>query len=92
LHEGDALLLCTDGLWSQVPEQQLAKLLAASPESLETALPALIEEAAQTPGSDNVTAVALVWTQAAVALPAALHDATLRDLPPPFEEIPDHKE
>jgi serine/threonine protein phosphatase PrpC len=92
LHEGDALLLCTDGLWSQVPEQRLAGLLASSPDSLETALPALTEEAAQTPGSDNVTAIALAWTQAAVAMPAELHDATMRDLSPPFEQLPDPKE
>jgi len=92
LHEGDALLLCTDGLWSQVPEDRLAELFAASPDALEAGLPALIDAAAQTPGSDNVTAVALAWTQAAVAAPAALADATMRDLSPPFEELTETKD
>jgi serine/threonine protein phosphatase PrpC len=52
---GDALLLCTDGLYEAVPEGELAGLLAASPAS--RAARALVERALALGARDNVTVV-----------------------------------
>ena len=55
LKEGDALLLCTDGLTKHVPDDQIAKLLADG--SAESSANALLEAALAGGGSDNVTVV-----------------------------------
>jgi serine/threonine protein phosphatase PrpC len=55
------LLLCSDGLWSQTPEPQLAALFDGKPDSLESRLQQLVQQAAGATASDNVTAVALTW-------------------------------
>ena len=55
LMEGDALLLCTDGLTKHVPDDQIAKLLADG--SAEASANALLEAALAGGGSDNVTIV-----------------------------------
>ncbi len=61
LRAGDQLLLCSDGLWTSVPEHQLAYRLSASP--LEQAVPDMVSSAAVAGGKngDNVTALALTW-------------------------------
>lgn len=55
LHPGDTLLLCTDGLYNMLSEEQLKELLpkAAEAESVE----GLIEAANAAGGQDNITAV-----------------------------------
>lgn len=60
LEEGDIILLCTDGLWSQLGEAYIMEKLSEA-EDLQTALQALGEDAVRGgyPQSDNVTAVAL---------------------------------
>ena len=60
LEEGDIVLLCTDGLWSQLGEAYIMEKLSEA-EDLQTALQALGEDAVRGgyPQSDNVTAVAL---------------------------------
>jgi serine/threonine protein phosphatase PrpC len=62
LRAGDSLLLCSDGLWGQVPGNGLPWVFGADPTSLESRLSMLIGQAADQPGSDNVTAVALTWS------------------------------
>ena len=61
LRAGDQLLLCSDGLWTSVPEHQLAYRLSVS--ALEEAVPAMVSSAALAGGKngDNVTALALTW-------------------------------
>ncbi len=55
--KGDRILLCSDGLWSMLPDQQMALALqqSATPEE---ACDRLINEANQAGGKDNITAVA----------------------------------
>lgn len=61
LEIGDRLMLCSDGLWSQVPETRITELLAAK--VLPEAVPDLVEIALREGGSksDNVTVLALEW-------------------------------
>lgn len=65
LRPGDALLLCSDGLWGQLNADALVSLFDDRGESLEHRLPQLVEKAALMPQSDNVTAVALQWQRPA---------------------------
>ena len=64
LEPADVVLLCSDGLWSAVPESDLRAVGEA--ESLETTLDALAEAAqkATYPQSDNISVVALRWHDA----------------------------
>lgn len=57
---GDVVLLCSDGLWSQIEETDLCERLNR-PEDLQTALTTLSAAAAEagSPRSDNVTVAAL---------------------------------
>jgi serine/threonine protein phosphatase PrpC len=59
---GDLLLLCSDGLWNQLPEDRLLSLLA-DPERLDEVAAELARNAelAAAPASDNVTLVLLRW-------------------------------
>ena len=61
LEDGDVYLLCTDGWWGALSEQEYASTLeaAASPQAWLQAMHALIQSRAQ-PGQDNFSAVA-VW-------------------------------
>ncbi len=53
LHEGDDLVLCTDGLWGMVTEEEIAK--AASENSPADCCAALVKLARQRGGPDNIT-------------------------------------
>lgn len=61
LQVGDVLLLCSDGLWSSLPEGLLAKQLDGQP--LQQGVPGLVRSATIKGGAqgDNVTALALAW-------------------------------
>ena len=64
LRTGDVLLVCTDGFWSGIDENELASALSlSSNDPLEPALKKLAETAVSTnsPYSDNTTAAALRW-------------------------------
>jgi len=59
---GDTVLLCSDGLWAQVPQNKLVQTLSAS-SNLDCAVRSLAKYAVQRghPHSDNVTAVGVCW-------------------------------
>jgi serine/threonine protein phosphatase PrpC len=54
LKPGDGLLLCSDGLWGFVPEQEIERVLADSTLSVEEASLALLKLALDAGGHDNV--------------------------------------
>ncbi|HEY5632478.1 MAG TPA: PP2C family serine/threonine-protein phosphatase [Burkholderiaceae bacterium] len=61
LMEGDTLLLCSDGVWSAMPEQALCERLAAG--KVHEVVPAMVRDAVLASGrfADNATALALNW-------------------------------
>ena len=58
---GDVLMLCSDGLWSALPEAELVRALTDN--TVMRAVPELVRSAARRAGrkSDNVTALAVTW-------------------------------
>lgn len=63
LHAGDLLLLCTDGVWANLKDQDFAQFAGTPGKPLRDALLELGEQAVQasTPYSDNASAAALRW-------------------------------
>jgi protein phosphatase len=58
LREGDSVLLCSDGLTSEVDDEEIARLFASVKDPQE-ACDALVESALQAGGRDNVTVIGL---------------------------------
>ncbi|HYK34410.1 Stp1/IreP family PP2C-type Ser/Thr phosphatase [Alloacidobacterium sp.] len=54
---GDLFLLCSDGLSKEVPDETIANILRRDTSDLQTLCRALIQEANDAGGSDNVTAI-----------------------------------
>jgi PPM family protein phosphatase len=63
LQGGDLVLLCTDGLWSGVPDREIASSLNGGSRPLRETLKELSEQAisANGNGSDNTSVAALRW-------------------------------
>jgi PPM family protein phosphatase len=61
LQQGDKILLCSDGLWSSIGDDDIVRTLTSK--SVSDAAPDLVETALRNggPHSDNVTVVALEW-------------------------------
>lgn len=61
LHEGDIVLLCTDGFWSPLGNDRLVQGLSSAPVTL--AMPRLMDEAETLAGNgcDNLSVVAIAW-------------------------------
>jgi serine/threonine protein phosphatase PrpC len=61
LQQGDRVLLCSDGLWGMVSDQEITEELSRRP--LEQAVPELVEMALKRGGQrcDNVTVLAMEW-------------------------------
>ena len=68
LHDGDTLLLCSDGLWAAMDDARLAKALHAAP--VTEALPRLLDMAAALNGQngDNLSAIGLQWGDTAFTI------------------------
>jgi PPM family protein phosphatase len=66
LKQGDRVLLCSDGLWATVNDDEIASELSKHP--LEQAVPELVEMALKRGGSrcDNVTVLAIEWEMSEV--------------------------
>lgn len=56
LERGGNLLLCTDGLWGEVPDEVMYRVIASGDDPRKTCI-RLIEMANQNGGKDNITAV-----------------------------------
>lgn len=61
LQAGDIMLLCSDGLWSVLPDHELAQSLHSN--TIVRAVPELLTKATGIAGKtgDNVTALAMMW-------------------------------
>jgi PPM family protein phosphatase len=61
LQQGDKLLLCSDGLWGTVEDDEIVKQLAVKP--VADAVPELVEQALRNGGDhcDNVTVLSMEW-------------------------------
>ncbi|MEJ6006751.1 PP2C family serine/threonine-protein phosphatase [Paucibacter sp. AS339] len=61
LEPGDRLLLCSDGLWGTVPDDEITEQLATR--QISDAVPELVEQALRNGGvrCDNVTVLAVEW-------------------------------
>lgn len=61
LHEGDILLLCTDGLWSSLSDEMIAETLQEG--AISKVVPNLIALAEKLNGedSDNISAIGMQW-------------------------------
>ncbi len=70
LLQGDRIMLCSDGLWSSVPEDDIVAELSQKP--VDAAVPDLVEKALRAAGgtSDNVTCIALEWAESAAQEPS----------------------
>ena len=60
---GDVALLCSDGLHGMVSDDDIARLLLSSLDSLEVATSRLVDAANEAGGRDNVTAVLLRYSE-----------------------------
>jgi protein phosphatase len=71
LQPGDVLLLCSDGLWSILPDTEIAHRLATG--AVVQAVPEMVAMATSIAGSrgDNVTALAIQWQGAGTPAIAA---------------------
>ena len=61
LQQGDKVLLCSDGLWGSLSDQEIVRQLSTGPVS--ESVPDLVERALRKGGntSDNVTVIAMEW-------------------------------
>ena len=61
MQSGDRVMLCSDGLWSSVPDNAITEQLATR--AISDAVPELVEQALRRAGSksDNVTVLAVEW-------------------------------
>ncbi|HEU4458544.1 MAG TPA: PP2C family serine/threonine-protein phosphatase [Methylibium sp.] len=64
LQKKDRLLLCSDGLWGHVSDEEIAQQLSSRP--ISDAVPELVEQALRRGGakSDNVTVLSVEWESA----------------------------
>ena len=59
LHPGDILLMCSDGLTTMVPDDEIARVLGEAGGDIEKGAQDLVAEANDRGGEDNITVVLL---------------------------------
>ena len=76
LEHGDRLMLCSDGLWGTVADEEIVRQLANKP--VTQSAPDLVETALQNArgASDNVTVLALEWESTNEFAPTKTHIST----------------
>ena len=57
VQDGDLLLLCCDGLFGMLPDEQMAEILRAEGSEILRANQSLVDAANRAGGADNVTSV-----------------------------------
>lgn len=79
LQPGDRLMMCSDGLWSALPDEEITRILTQRP--VAEAVPDLVEAALREAGakSDNVTVLSIEWEAPEDAEKAAVSTGTLSE-------------
>ena len=98
IRRGDTLLLCSDGLSGKLRAEDMLRIITDANGDLEAACSALVDEANERGGEDNITVVLARFsgddlTEAAteritIELPPMEEDATLGDTEPPTDPTP----
>lgn len=78
---GDTLLLCSDGIWSQLKEARIEKILSDGSQSLQQRTADLVDAAVRAghPASDNATALTLFWQAKSGPIQKAAKEALAGD-------------
>ena len=69
IHQGDMLLLCSDGLSGKLRAEDIQRIITDSMGNLDAACDALIAEANQRGGEDNITVVLARFTGDELSVP-----------------------
>ena len=79
LEQGDQILLCSDGLWSSVPNAELLHIMKGRP--VGQMVPQVVDTALKRAGdsSDNVTVLALEWETPNVFEPSSISTQEIDD-------------
>jgi protein phosphatase len=98
IRRGDILLMCSDGLSGKLRAEDMRRIIEDAKGDLSAACDALIEEANERGGEDNITVVMARFTgdnlqepaseRITIELPPMEEDATLGDTEPPTEPNP----
>jgi len=84
LRQGDVLLLCSDGLSGKLRAEDIQKIVTNSNDDLVAACDALVDEANNRGGEDNITVVLAKFLGDDLALPTS--DKITIELPPLEED------
>lgn len=63
LHEGDVLLLSSDGLSSMVPDDEIEKIISGKEKNCKEIVNSLVEKALDNGGKDNTTVIAICFEE-----------------------------
>jgi len=98
IRRGDTLLLCSDGLSGKLRADDMRRIIDEAGTDLHAACAALVEEANERGGEDNITVVLARFTgdeleeassdRITIELPPMEEDSTLNDTEPPTEPTP----
>ncbi|HWT01516.1 MAG TPA: protein phosphatase 2C domain-containing protein [Pyrinomonadaceae bacterium] len=98
IRRGDTLLLCSDGLSGKLRADDMRRIIDEAGSDLHAACNALVEEANERGGEDNITVVLARFTgddlqepaseRITIELPPMEEDSTLGDTEPPTEPTP----